>query len=76
MKDLRDPQIRQKFLQDSINRNLMIEKLKKVQTETFVNRLIGDAKLLGSLIEFFENSDEAEYTRLTRKFKLRKLNLI
>ncbi|MDX2003543.1 MAG: hypothetical protein SFW35_13995 [Chitinophagales bacterium] len=76
MKDFRDPRVRQKFLQESVNRNLLIQKLKRIQMETSANRLVSDANLIGNLIDFFENNEEAEYQRLMKQFKLRRLNII
>ena len=72
MADLRDPKERQKFLQDSINRNLKTRNSK--QSKDMISRTTrGNSGMMTSLADLFEmleNKDETEYRKLLKQFRL------
>ena len=67
MKDLRDPRERQKFLQERINRNLVVRKLKE-PTKTM--HALG-SNMMSNLADLFDTPEEAEYKRLLKQYRLR-----
>lgn len=74
-KNLNNPANRQKFLKDSVNRNLLLTRLKKAQEEAERSHLISEAKMIGKMIRFMEEGSDIEFKELRRAFRLRKLHL-
>ena len=76
MSDLRNPKARQEFLQKSIERNVLIRKLRTVKNDAQNKFLNSEAKLIDKMIEYFENDSNGDYRDLRRQFRLRKLNIL
>ena len=76
MSDLRNPKARQQFLQKSIERNVLIRKLRGVKNDAQNKLLNSEATLIDKMIEYFENDSDSDYRDLRRQFRLRKLNLL
>jgi hypothetical protein len=73
MKDYRKPQNRQQFLQDAVNRNLLIQKLNAVKSDAEMKAMRSESALLEELIEVISSNDENAYSRLIMKLRMRKL---
>jgi hypothetical protein len=74
MKDFRKPQNRQQFLQDAVNRNLLIQKLNAVKSDAEMKAMRPESALLEELIEVISSNDENAYSRLIMKLRMRKLS--
>jgi len=73
MKDFRNFDNRQQFLQNAVNRNLLIQKLSLLKSETEMKAMRSEAKLIEELIAVINSNDEACHTRLMRKFLLKRM---
>lgn len=73
MEKLSNNQERQSFLANTINRNLIAEKLKAVQQDAELKAMRLEAELLSELINIMNMNDTDALTRLNRTMRLRKL---
>lgn len=62
--DLRDPRVRQRFLQENIDRNRASQN-KKSKAEK--NWMMSDSFFVNRLIEHYENITERNYTQLRNR---------
>ena len=74
MRDYRKPENRQQFLQNAVNRNLLIQKLNAVKSEAEMKAMRSESELLEELIEVISKNDESAYFRLIMKLRMRKLS--
>jgi hypothetical protein len=70
MRDYRKPENRQQFLQNAVNRNLLIQKLNAVKSEAEMKAMRSESELLEELIEVISKNDESAYFRLIMKLLL------
>lgn len=73
MKDFRNPENRQQYLQNAVNRNLLVQKLSAIKNEAEAKALQTESKLLEELIAVINSNDEALYSRLMRKYFLKRI---
>jgi len=74
MKDYREPENRQQFLQNAVNKNLLIQKLKAIKSDAETKAMRSESELLQELIEVISKNDESAYSRLALKLRMRKLS--
>ncbi len=72
MKDYGKPENRQQFLQNAVNRNLLIQKLNAVKSDAEMKAMRSESELLEELIEVISRNDESAYSRLILKLRMRK----
>lgn len=73
MKDFRNPENRQQFLQNAVNRNVLVQKLSALKSEAETKAMRAESKLIEELISVINSNDEALYTRLMRKYFFKKV---
>jgi hypothetical protein len=73
MKDFRKKIERRKFLEQAINRHLLIERLEAVKTDAELKAMRDESLLIEELIQCLRNNNECNRLRLRRKLHLKKL---
>ncbi len=73
MKDFRNLENRQQFLQNAVNRNLLVQKLSAIKSDAESKALQAESKLLEELIAVINSNDDALYSRLMRKYFLKRI---
>jgi hypothetical protein len=73
MRDFSNLETRQQFLQNTINRNLLIKRLAEIKSDAETKAMKLESELLEELISIISTNDNDSLIRFKKKMLLRKM---
>jgi len=73
MRDFSNLETRQQFLQNTINRNLLVKKLAEIKSDSETKAMKLESELIEELISTISSNDNESLVRFKKKMLLRKM---
>ena len=73
MRDFSNLETRQQFLQNTINRNLLVKKLAEIKSDAETKAMKLESELIEELISTISSNDNESLVRFKKKMLLRKM---